>query len=70
MHFNITPLLVAAARQRVFGTADLARHLGIPYATVYRWIRGDGAPSAKALARIHTRYGLTTTDLFTQDPAA
>lgn len=70
MSFNVRPLLVAAAREGVFGTADLGRSLGIPYATVYRWIRGAGAPSAPALAKIHQRYGVTSADLFTTDAAA
>jgi DNA-binding transcriptional regulator YiaG len=70
MTFNIRPLLVAAAREGVFGTADLGRSLGIPYATVYRWVNGAGAPSAKALALIDQRYGVTSADLFTPAPTA
>ncbi|MFF4751791.1 helix-turn-helix domain-containing protein [Streptomyces sp. NPDC001270] len=70
MSFTVRPLLVAAAREGVFGTADLGRSLGIPYPTVYRWVRGTGRPSAEALAKIHACYGLTTADLFTKDTAA
>ncbi len=63
--------LVAAAQATGDHTpADMARRMGMPYLTVYRWATGRHVPGPSGLAAIERAYGLTAADLMREDVAA
>ncbi|MGW3057712.1 hypothetical protein ACWC98_17575 [Streptomyces goshikiensis] len=70
MSFTYSTLICAAGRRGDHTTADMARRLGVPYLTVYRWVTGRNAPGPAGLAAIERTYGLTAASLFSQQAAA
>ncbi|GAA3237102.1 helix-turn-helix transcriptional regulator [Streptomyces lavendulae] len=68
---HVSTALVAAGRARGDNsTADMARRMGLPYLTVYRWTTGRNAPGPAGLAAIERAYGLTTAALIHRGTAA
>ncbi|WP_159395612.1 helix-turn-helix domain-containing protein [Streptomyces sp. 3211] len=70
MSFAHEALICAAGRRGDHTTADMARRLGVPYLTVYRWVTGRNTPGPAGLAAIERTYGLTAAALFSRTAAA
>ncbi|MER6196735.1 helix-turn-helix transcriptional regulator [Streptomyces sp. NPDC001586] len=70
MSFAHEALIYAAGRRGDHTTADMARRLGVPYLTVYRWVTGRHTPGPAGLAAIERTYGLTSAALFSRQAAA
>lgn len=51
-------MLVAWGRQRGLSLPDLARVLGLPYATLYHYTRRGGRPSLATAARLARKCGI------------
>ncbi|MFK0233758.1 helix-turn-helix domain-containing protein [Streptomyces vinaceus] len=68
---DVSRALVAAAHARGdHTTADMARRMGVPYLTVYRWATGRNVPGPAGLAAIERTYGLTSATLLAGPVAA
>ncbi|MFF7295340.1 hypothetical protein [Streptomyces sp. NPDC008265] len=63
-------LLYAAGRKGDHTTAAMARRMGVPYLTAYRWVTGRNAPGPAGLAAIERAYGLTSAALLPRQVAA
>ncbi|MFD8948963.1 helix-turn-helix domain-containing protein [Streptomyces xanthophaeus] len=70
MSFAHEALIYAARVRGDHTTADMARRMGVPYLTVYRWVTGRNTPGPAGLTAIERTYGLTSAALFPRQVAA
>ena len=62
-------LIAAAQAHGDHSSADIARRLGVPYVSAYRWVTGRHAPGPAALAAIERTYGVTAATILAEEPA-
>ncbi|MGW7431832.1 helix-turn-helix domain-containing protein [Streptomyces sp. NPDC054861] len=69
---SYAPAVLRAAAEKAGDAtpADMARRMGVPYLTVYRWVTGRNAPGPSGLAAIERTYGLTPADVMRGEAAA
>ncbi|MFE4210269.1 MULTISPECIES: helix-turn-helix transcriptional regulator [Streptomyces] len=70
MSYASEALLAAAHRRGDHTTAAMAKRMGVPYLTVYRWATGRNQPGPAGLAAIERAYGLTSAALHPRQVAA
>lgn len=59
--------LISAAEAHGDSTcAEMARTLGVPYISAYRWYTGRNSPNAQGLAAIERAYGVTAAEILTE----
>lgn len=63
-------LIYAASTRGDHTTIAMAKRMGVPYLTVYRWVTGRNTPGPAGLAAIERTYGLTSAALLPQQVAA
>ncbi|PNE42731.1 helix-turn-helix domain-containing protein [Streptomyces noursei] len=69
MDYTPAHLIAAAHAHGDHTTADIARRLGVPYVSAYRWVTGRHAPGPKGLATIERTYGVTAAKILTGEAA-
>ncbi|MEK2473848.1 helix-turn-helix domain-containing protein [Streptomyces yunnanensis] len=65
MAYTPAHLIAAAQTHGDHTTAEIARRLGVPYVSAYRWVTGRHAPGPEGLAAIERAYGVTAATIFT-----
>ncbi|MEF3114515.1 helix-turn-helix transcriptional regulator [Streptomyces chrestomyceticus] len=70
MSYTPAHLIAAASTRGDNTTAEIARRLGVPYVSAYRWLTGRNAPGPHALAAIERAYGVTAAEILVEENAA
>lgn len=66
----MTPLIqrmIDTQKRAGFSVADMRRWLGLPWETVYAWVRGKNNPMDHSIAQIEERLGWLEEDLTKHD---